>query len=508
MRRAIFRTAYVFLMCIFTMLSGFSNRSYAHENVKGYAISSNSEVETLKKVNNRIVNSAKGSTVYNSYLVNLDNKVDYIMASLLSLNNNGIVVGITGNILDEESLKLLRDSENIYVVGNDQSISENLLLSNDLKFNRLTSSDVNEYLGNNDLLVVNLENNIDLLGSLYYAYFYNMNLLFVDSNIGLSSEDLETIRNVKEPNGIYFYDGLSSIDVKLKENIYNEANLDKSLIPNYSLDSSDVFKVFKDRVYLDDNKENFFVSEGDSLVDMISAYLLAEKENSGFAVVRDSKDLFKIEDMIESSYYKNVVLVTSTEDATFMKLRQILGYVTGIDFAKIDIKDFSGNTISKSLIVETKDNTDTAKASEEVNVKESEVVVGGKIIDKVQQAINALKNAEKIKTGVTDVSKLKYSKVITVTATAYSADPNENGGYTVTKIGTPLRHGVVAVDPSIIPLGSKLYIESMDGQASYGYAVAQDTGSAIKGNKIDVFIADKSQVYSFGKRQVKVYILD
>lgn len=62
--------------------------------------------------------------------------------------------------------------------------------------------------------------------------------------------------------------------------------------------------------------------------------------------------------------------------------------------------------------------------------------------------------------------------------------------------------GLVAVDPQVIPMGSKLYIEG------YGYAVAADTGGSIRGNRIDVFMEDKSQCLSWGRRTVKVYVLE
>ena len=75
-------------------------------------------------------------------------------------------------------------------------------------------------------------------------------------------------------------------------------------------------------------------------------------------------------------------------------------------------------------------------------------------------------------------------------------------------MGTRARVGAVAVDPRVIPLGSKLYIESMDGFASYGYATAEDTGGAIKGNRIDLFYSTSSQARNFGRRNVKVYVLD
>ncbi len=62
--------------------------------------------------------------------------------------------------------------------------------------------------------------------------------------------------------------------------------------------------------------------------------------------------------------------------------------------------------------------------------------------------------------------------------------------------------GLVAVDPAVIPLGTRLYIEG------YGYAQAADTGGAIKGNKLDLFMEDRSQCIKWGRRMTKVYILD
>ncbi len=62
--------------------------------------------------------------------------------------------------------------------------------------------------------------------------------------------------------------------------------------------------------------------------------------------------------------------------------------------------------------------------------------------------------------------------------------------------------GLVAVDPNVIPLGTRLYIEG------YGYATAADTGGAIKGNRIDVFMEEKGQCLSWGRRTVKVYVLE
>jgi 3D (Asp-Asp-Asp) domain-containing protein len=95
-------------------------------------------------------------------------------------------------------------------------------------------------------------------------------------------------------------------------------------------------------------------------------------------------------------------------------------------------------------------------------------------------------------------------KVITMTATGYDASPAENGGNTSgrTAIGLKIGHGVVAVDPKFIPLGTRLYIEG------YGYAVAADTGGAIKGARIDLGHNSHREAQRVGRRKVIVHILD
>ena len=102
----------------------------------------------------------------------------------------------------------------------------------------------------------------------------------------------------------------------------------------------------------------------------------------------------------------------------------------------------------------------------------------------------------------------KILRTITMNATAYDASYASNGKWAgVTALGTKLRPGVVAVDRNVIPLGTSLYIESNDSWPSYGMAVAEDVGGAIKGNKIDLFFESASTVRSFGRRTVTVHVL-
>ncbi|MBG9568282.1 S-layer homology domain-containing protein [Brevibacillus agri] len=92
-----------------------------------------------------------------------------------------------------------------------------------------------------------------------------------------------------------------------------------------------------------------------------------------------------------------------------------------------------------------------------------------------------------------------YKQALTVQTTAYS-NPNQP---ILSYLEYPLREGVVAVDPSVIPLGSHLYIDG------YGYAVAADIGGAVKQRHVDLYLPTLQQARSYGMKQgVKVYVLD
>ncbi|WP_273366213.1 LysM peptidoglycan-binding domain-containing protein [Alicyclobacillus herbarius] len=106
---------------------------------------------------------------------------------------------------------------------------------------------------------------------------------------------------------------------------------------------------------------------------------------------------------------------------------------------------------------------------------------------------------------------VSYTKEITCTASAYTAAADENGWGPVDYYGHPLKVGTIAVDPSVIPLGSTVYITgySFDGLPAGGMiAHATDVGSAIDGNRIDIYVpTSQAKASQFGLQQVKVYIL-
>ncbi|MFI8687170.1 3D domain-containing protein [Rossellomorea sp. NPDC077527] len=112
-----------------------------------------------------------------------------------------------------------------------------------------------------------------------------------------------------------------------------------------------------------------------------------------------------------------------------------------------------------------------------------------------EQAVKSAKTTEKKDDNVV--------KELDIKATAYTA--HCEGCIGITKTGVDLIENpdarVIAVDPSVIPLGSKVYIEG------YGYARAEDTGGAIKGNRIDIYMEKEKDALQYGVRDVKVKII-
>lgn len=98
----------------------------------------------------------------------------------------------------------------------------------------------------------------------------------------------------------------------------------------------------------------------------------------------------------------------------------------------------------------------------------------------------------------------RYSKVLVGSGTAYSAS---NGARTST--GRAAKYGNVAVNPNVIPYGTRLFIKTESGSFVYGKAVAADTGGALRSGSalVDLYFNTDAQCYNFGRRQVEVYIL-
>lgn len=243
---------------------------------------------------------------------------------------------------------------------------------------------------------------------------------------------------------------------------------------------------------------------------------------------------------------KNIKLTTNgTEmtvkapEGTVENALNILGYeITDDDILNVDknaqIEDDMKITLKKVTYVDEKSTEKISyktveKDSDDIMTGESEVsqkgVDGEKEVTKRCKYIDGKYDSTKVidekvtkepvdkivlngtKRGTTTDSSgapVSYSYMVSGSGTAYTAAP---GALTAT--GVPVYEGSVAVNPAIIPYGSKLYIEAADGSHVYGYATAVDTGGALMDGSaiVDLFYFSYDDCVSFGRRDVNVYVL-
>ncbi|KMM36013.1 hypothetical protein AB986_19785 [Alkalihalobacillus macyae] len=222
------------------------------------------------------------------------------------------------------------------------------------------------------------------------------------------------------------------------------------------------------------------------------------KENSEIKVIR----VEKVTDVVEESI--DYATVTK-EDRSMQKGKEKIleAGSEGKQEKHYEVVLENGKEVSREL-----------KKTKVVKQKSDRIVsVGTQVITQLaeKKSSNAPAKTEKStasKSSSAPKSKSNAStsggKVLNVSTTAYTANCTGCSGITSTgyNLKTNPNAKVIAVDPSVIPLGSKVHVEG------YGTAIAADTGGAIKGNKIDVFFSSKSAAYAWGNKTVKITILN
>ncbi|OZU89517.1 hypothetical protein CIL03_07350 [Virgibacillus indicus] len=171
---------------------------------------------------------------------------------------------------------------------------------------------------------------------------------------------------------------------------------------------------------------------------------------------------------------------------------------------KYEVTLENGKEVNRELVSEevTEESTNRVVAvGTKEEVQESNLVTLSSKKPKVSKSVS--KPAPK-KSSKTSSSSSNSSKVLTMIASAFTSSCNGCSGYTATGINLKANPNmkVIAVDPNVIPLGSKVWVEG------YGEAIAGDTGGHIVGNRIDVHVPSKDAAYNWGRRTVKVKILN
>lgn len=150
----------------------------------------------------------------------------------------------------------------------------------------------------------------------------------------------------------------------------------------------------------------------------------------------------------------------------------------------------------KKLVIEKKFSDELLLASTVISEK---VLEKPYVAPRTRLVARSNRDDSREESGDSNSSEISPSwKKLTVVATAYA--PGAGAGY-ITATGAKAGRGIIAVDPDVIPLGTKLYVPG------YGYGVAADTGGAINGKRIDLCFDTRSKAMNWGRRTVNVYIV-
>lgn len=242
---------------------------------------------------------------------------------------------------------------------------------------------------------------------------------------------------------------------------------------------------------LDGNEEKKVWSTSTTVADFLKLYNIQLSEfdrvkqkmdelvvpNSEIQVVR----VEKVTDVVEEE--TNFAVETKKEDSLLKGKEKIVqDGANGTVSRTYEVVKENGKEVSRNMVSEKTIKEPTKKV----------VAVGTKVV------------TASVSRGANSSATPSTGKEFYVTATAYTASCNGCSGVTATGVNLKSNPNlkIIAVDPGVIPLGSKVWVEG------YGYAVAGDTGGAIKGNKIDVFMPSKSKAYDFGRQKVRVKVLN
>ena len=217
---------------------------------------------------------------------------------------------------------------------------------------------------------------------------------------------------------------------------------------------------------------------------MIALHRLQSVYNDSLAAVKQSiVDISQAKEQLQG-YQSNLA---SQE-------RQVNDQKAVLDSQMSDLKKKIAD--GQSEMKQLADREQQAKAMEEAQKKAAEEEAQKQQVQ--QTSTKTVDNSE----AATSADNVSGSKTLTMSATAYSTEANGMGTYSATGINLKQHPSCVAVDPSVIPLGSIIWV------SGYGVSVAGDTGTAIKGNVIDLHFSTVAQSMAWGRRTVTVKILN
>lgn len=424
------------------------------------------------------VNTYAFEKIEKVYLASNQDFADALAGGVLAGEEKAALLFTDGETLSEETKAIIDGAEVVTVLGGENVISHELMESIG-KGSRIagytrfdTAAEIAKHLGvGRNVLVVSGDTFADALSATSLAQLEDRNILLVrkDTVPMATREYLEKYGYGKE---IIFAGGPNAISDEVKSEVYRLAGKDPESYKEASLYGTSRYDTSAAIAERFDGADTAILATGEGYMDALAAGGLAGKLSAPVILARDDK-LDVVKTQLKNLKPKHIIVIGGSEIVDLVAIQDLVAELCGGKGADMTIVDANGEVV------------------------------------KVDRPVPVVEKKEEPKTSGGKGKDFSYKKAITMTATAYDDSYASNGKWgAVTALGTKLRPGVVAVDRRVIPLGTKLYIESMDSWPDYGFAVAEDTGGAIKGNKIDLFFKDTDTVWKFGRRKVKVYVLD
>lgn len=209
---------------------------------------------------------------------------------------------------------------------------------------------------------------------------------------------------------------------------------------------------------------------------------------------KTSLKIKKVATAIET-YNKNLITVERPEEYEYVLSEQV-AYMASREVSEEVDTNVTDNKIEQDVIIEDIEDEKKEETKE------------------IENGVKAVSYRELAENNPPE----EYKQVIEATATAYClcqkccGKSPSSPGYGVTASGLKIIPGtgmkVIAVDPKVIPLGSKVYVQGLNGAWDYGYAVAGDTGGAIKSMKIDLYMDSHEETLNWGRKKVNIYVVD
>ena len=228
-------------------------------------------------------------------------------------------------------------------------------------------------------------------------------------------------------------------------------------------------------------------------------------------------------DATNGDYAVSVALDAQTFDGMELKVDRVIStqqvYTVEIPYEVIEVYDHSMEKGARKVAV-TGVVGQLEKTADVVYVNSQEgehKIISEKVLEEPVHQIVRVGTGEKVgKPGMpaigngviitADGQVLTYYKKAQFRTTAYSH--LDAGCDMITATGTTVRVGAVAVDPTLVAYGTRMFVVSNDGTYVYGIATAEDCGGGIKGNQLDLYMPTKEQCFEYGKKKCTVYFLD